>query len=119
MMSVGGREVADVAGLLSAPIRTPATEELGPVGAQEKPIMNTTLTVQDIPVPLRTEAGEIRVGNSRVPLDVVIREFKAGAELDAIARAYPTLERADVYAVIAYYLRNQDEVDNYLRHRRE
>jgi uncharacterized protein (DUF433 family) len=82
------------------------------------PIM--TLTIKQAPVPLRTdEYGVMRVGDSQVLLDIVIREFKQGASPEAIAKGYSTLELADVYAVIAYYLRNQEEVDQYLQARRE
>jgi uncharacterized protein (DUF433 family) len=72
------------------------------------------------PVPLRLdEHGVIRVGDSQVLLDIVIREFNNGAEPEAIASGYPTLNLADVYAVIAYYLRHRKDVDVYVRARRQ
>jgi uncharacterized protein (DUF433 family) len=79
-----------------------------------------TLTHEPVvAVPLRTdEQGSIRVGGSQVLLDIVIREFENGACPEDIAHGYLTLQLADVYAVIAYYLRHRDEVDNYLRARR-
>ena len=74
-----------------------------------------TLPAQPIHVPLRSdEGGAVRVGDTRVSLDVVIREFKDGSPPETIVSAYPTLRLADVYAVIAYYLRNTQEVDAYL-----
>jgi uncharacterized protein (DUF433 family) len=74
------------------------------------------LTIHTDPVPLRTdEHGAIRVGNTRVLLDVVIWEYQDGASPEEIVLAYSTLQLADVYAVIAYYLRHQEEVDNYLQ----
>jgi uncharacterized protein (DUF433 family) len=77
-------------------------------------------TIQTDPVPLRVdEHGVIRVGNSQVLLDVVIREFNNGADPEAIAHGYSTLQLADVYAVIAYFLRHRQEVDSYLHARRE
>jgi len=79
-----------------------------------------TLNIHAAPVPLRTdEYGVVRVGDSQVLLDVVIREFNNGACADDIARGYSTLELADVYGVIAYYLRHRQEVDAYLQARRE
>ena len=36
-----------------------------------------------------------------------------------LVRAYDTLGLADVHAVIAYYLRHRDEVNGYLRARRD
>jgi uncharacterized protein (DUF433 family) len=78
------------------------------------------LTIQADPTPLRVdEHGTIRVGASQVLLDIVIREFNNGAEPEAIAQGYPTLELADVYDVLAYYLRHRKEVDEYIDNRRE
>jgi uncharacterized protein (DUF433 family) len=83
---------------------------------REKPTM--ALTVQALPVPLRTdEHGAVRVGDSQVLLDVLIREFENGADPESIVSAYSTLRLADVYVVIAYYLRHREEVDDYLRTR--
>jgi hypothetical protein len=48
---------------------------------------------------------------------VVLDEYDDGADPESIVNAYPTLRLADVYAVIAYYLRHQDEVKAYLRER--
>ncbi|MBI3408134.1 MAG: DUF433 domain-containing protein [Planctomycetes bacterium] len=79
-----------------------------------------TLSIEADPAPLRTdEYGVIRVGNSQVLLDVVIREFKNGASPDGIVAGYPSLKLEDVYGVIAYYLRHQSEIDEYLSTRRE
>src|SRR5271154_5963667 len=78
------------------------------------------MTVRPAQVPLRAdEYGVIRVGDSQVLLDVVIREFKQGQTPQAIAESYPTVELADIYGVIAYYLHNQTEVDEYLQVRKE
>jgi hypothetical protein len=50
-------------------------------------------------------------------LDTLVHEYENGADPEEIVNAYPTLHLADVYAVIAYYLRHQDEVNDYLRKR--
>jgi uncharacterized protein (DUF433 family) len=77
------------------------------------------LTIQADPIPLRVdEHGVIRVGDSQVLLDIVIQEFSNGAELEAIAHGYPTLNLADVYGVIAYYLRHRQAIDDYIHSRR-
>ena len=77
------------------------------------------LTVHTDPIPLRVdEYGVVRVGDSQVLLDIVIREFNNGAEPEAIARAFPTLNLADVYGAIAYYLRHRQDIDAYLQGRR-
>lgn len=77
-------------------------------------------TIHSEPSPLRVdEQGVIRVGDSQVLLDVVIREFNNGAEPETIAHGFPTLDLADVYAVLAYYLRHKQEIDGYLEARRQ
>jgi uncharacterized protein (DUF433 family) len=76
------------------------------------------LILQADPLPLRVEAdGSIRVGDSRVLVEIVIAEHEGGAAPDAIADGYDSLVRADVYAVIAYYLRHREEVAAYLQRR--
>jgi uncharacterized protein (DUF433 family) len=77
-------------------------------------------TLAQLTVPLRKDAdGTLRVGNSRVVIDVVIDEFHNGACPEEIAHNYPTLQLADVYGVIAYYLRHQEEIDQYMAARAE
>ncbi len=79
-----------------------------------------TPAIQTAPPPLHAdETGTLRVGTSQVVLDVLVREYQEGADPESIVRAYPTLGLADVYAAIAYYLRHKDELDAYLRARRE
>jgi uncharacterized protein (DUF433 family) len=66
-------------------------------------------------IPLReSEGGVVRVGQTRVTLDSVIWAFRNGATAEEIAQRYPSLELADVYSVITYYLHQTDEVDTYL-----
>ncbi|MGH3943304.1 MAG: DUF433 domain-containing protein [Pseudonocardiaceae bacterium] len=59
------------------------------------------------------------MGRSRVTLDVVVGAFREGATAEEIVHQYPTLDLADVYAVISYYLRHQGEVKAYLSCRRD
>lgn len=69
-------------------------------------------------LPLRTdEDGAIRVGSSRVLLEVVISAFNDGATAEAIVQRFPTVSLADAYAVIAYYLRHRQEIDEYVAKR--
>ena len=66
-------------------------------------------------VPLRTdEHGRVRVGDTRVLLELVIYAFKEGETAEGIVDMYSTLKLADVYAVIAYYLTHRAEVDTYV-----
>jgi uncharacterized protein (DUF433 family) len=78
-----------------------------------------TVTLHADPVPLRVdETGTIRVGTSRVTLDVLLADYLQGIPAEEIARQLDTLSLADIHAAIAYYRRHQDEVDEYLRRRR-
>lgn len=66
-------------------------------------------------VPIETDAdGVIRVGGTRVTLDTLVTAFEAGATAEEIAQQYPSLSLADIYSVIAYYLRHHSEVRPYL-----
>jgi uncharacterized protein (DUF433 family) len=82
-----------------------------------------TLVLQEPPVeavPLKTDPhGAVRVGGTRVTLDTVIAAYRRGATAEEIARQFDVLRVDDVYAVLAYYLRHQQEVDAYLRERDE
>lgn len=71
------------------------------------------------PVPLRLEeeTGAIRVGKTRVLLEIVLGAFDDGATPEGIVESYSTLSLPDVYAVIAWYLRNREEADEYRRRR--
>ena len=72
------------------------------------------------PVPLRIdESGTVRVGNTRVILDLVIGAFHQGRTPEKIVEMFTTLRLADVYAVIGYYLQHRVTVDAYLRQRQE
>jgi hypothetical protein len=73
-----------------------------------------------IPVPLREEPpGVLRVGKSRVLLELVLRAFKAGAPPEAIVQSYDTLNLADVYTVVGRYLADPAPFEEYLRVRDE
>ena len=79
--------------------------------------MSTSAALE--PVPLRTDDhGVIRIGGTRVRLDTVVHAFETGASAEEIAEDYP-LRLDDVYAVITYYLRHQEEVRAYLERRRQ
>ena len=80
----------------------------------------TALTIEPQPVPLRQdEEGALRVGNSRVLLELVYSAWLEGAPPEAIVQRYDTLKLADVYSVISYCLTHEAEVGEYLRRRDE
>lgn len=79
-----------------------------------------TFTAQIEAPPLCEDAsGALRVGDSRVLLELVIRAFQDGATPETIVQSYSTLALPDVYAVIAYYLRHRSEVEEYLDRREQ
>ena len=78
------------------------------------------IIIQPEAPPLREDAsGALRVGSSRVLVELVIRAFQDGATPEAIAQRYPTATFADIYAVIAYYLRHRQEVEASLAEREQ
>jgi uncharacterized protein (DUF433 family) len=62
-------------------------------------------------------SGAIRVGNSRVLLELVIRAFQDGVTAESICQRYPTVTLSEVYGVIAYYLRHRADIEQYLKER--
>ncbi len=80
--------------------------------------MDVTLVRE--PVPLEsTGEGVIRVRGTRVPLEAIVIAFQAGATPEEIVSHYPTLDLADVYSVISYYLHHPNEVEGYLQLREQ
>ena len=72
------------------------------------------------PAPLQAnEDGVILIGKTRVTLDTVVSVFNQGATAEEIVYRYPSLNLAEVYATIAFYLKHQSEVEAYLRQRRQ
>lgn len=80
--------------------------------------MTATLTAFELPLRLDAQ-GTIRVGRSRVTLDIVVEAYGRGASPEVIARQFPAVTLAEVYATIAYYLQHQTALDTYLRSREE
>lgn len=80
--------------------------------------MTLTIATETIPL-MRDVDGVIRVGKTWVTLDTVISAFLDGATAEEITHQYPSLDLADVYSVIGYYLRQRTEIDVYFQWRRE
>ena len=77
-------------------------------------------TFQPQIIPLtQWEDGTIRVGGTRVLLDIVVHEFNEGRTPEEIVISYPTLKLAEVYGVITYYLDNRDQIEAYLAQRQQ
>lgn len=58
--------------------------------------------------------GAYKVGGTRVSLDSVVYGFQSGASPECIQKSYPALTLEQVYGAIAYYLANQQTIDQYL-----
>jgi uncharacterized protein (DUF433 family) len=70
------------------------------------------------PIPLRVDAdGVIRVGSTRVTLDTIVFAFREGLSAEEIVEQYSSLDLADVYAAISYFLKRGPEVESYLAER--
>lgn len=69
--------------------------------------------------PLREADGALRVGRTGVTLETVLWAFQEGATPEDIQRQYPSLDLADIYDVVAYYLRHRETVDEYLLEREQ
>jgi uncharacterized protein (DUF433 family) len=63
--------------------------------------------------------GVIRASGTRVTLDSIITAFRTGATAEEIAQQFPTVALADVYMIIAHYLKNTAEMDAYLLQRED
>ena len=69
-------------------------------------------------IPLAQDAhGVYRVGGTRVTLDLIVRAFNRGATPEEIAQDFPTVQLADIYQVIGYYLKHADEFSAYFKER--
>ncbi len=84
-----------------------------------------TITASVLPIcaekpPLRVDpGGVVRVGSSRISLDLVVEQYDNGMTPEEMVHAYDTLVLADVYSAIGYYLRHCGDVQKYLEHRRD
>ena len=54
------------------------------------------------------------VKGSRVSLDSIVYAFLAGQTAESIAQSFPALALKQVYAAIAFYLDNREQVNAYL-----
>jgi uncharacterized protein (DUF433 family) len=89
------------------------------MGAEEFTMILFVLTKQQ-PVPLKMdEHGYVRVIGTRVGLDVIVYSFREGSTPEEIVQQYPTVKLADAYSVIAYYLREREDVDKYIQEQEE
>ena len=72
----------------------------------------------DSPPLAKDTDGVIRVGGTRVSLDSVVFAFLDGSTPEEIVQQYPSLDLADAYAAVTYYLNHRQEVEAYLHERK-
>lgn len=58
--------------------------------------------------------GGLYVAGTGVSLDSVIIRFQSGASPEKIAQSFPALKLSRIYGAVAFYLENQQAVDDYL-----
>jgi uncharacterized protein (DUF433 family) len=76
--------------------------------------MTALETVQVVPL-TQLDDGTIIVTGAGVALEIIVARHNAGDTPAEIQEGFPTLELADIYSVIAYYLSHRDEIDDYVR----
>ncbi|HYP39874.1 MAG TPA: DUF433 domain-containing protein [Chloroflexia bacterium] len=79
-----------------------------------------TFSIIEEPIPLKIDAdGVVRIGGTRVTLDTIVYAFKQGMAAEEIMQQYPSVQLANIYYAIGYFLRRQSEVEEYLREREQ
>src|SRR4051812_6139547 len=67
------------------------------------------------PVPMAVDKdGMARIAGTRITLDTIAGAYRRGDTPEEILDGFPSLSLADIYAVIAYYLRHREIVDAYI-----
>lgn len=75
----------------------------------------SVLTLEPVAIPLRPdEFGGMRVAETRILLELIVRAYNAGATPEEIVQAYDVLNLRDVYAVVAWCLSNETAVNEYM-----
>lgn len=80
--------------------------------------MTTQILMEALPIKKDAD-GELRVGETRLTLDTVVSAFSEGGIVEEIAQQYPSVQLADVYSVIGFYLRQTTGVRTYLEERQK
>ena len=68
-----------------------------------------------ITLPLRmAEGGSIRIGTSRISLEIFMAYYFQGMNAEQLADRFETLDPEHIHYVIGYYLQNKEAVEAYL-----
>src|ERR1051326_7795891 len=60
--------------------------------------------------------GGLYAAGTRVSLDSIVTRFQEGASPEKIVESFPTLKLPQVYGIIAYYLENEESINEYIAH---
>jgi uncharacterized protein (DUF433 family) len=72
------------------------------------------------PIPLRDDQGTLRIGDSRITLDTLVGAYAMGSTAERLTKDFPSITLAEVYSVLGYYLRHQEQIETeYLAPRRQ
>jgi len=63
---------------------------------------------------VRMIEGAYRIGDTRVSLDSLVYLFREGMSAESMVENYPALTLEQVHGTLAFYLANQNEIDQYL-----
>ena len=73
------------------------------------------MTIKPEPVPLRwDEHGRLMIVGHRIALEIIVHAYRRDRSAEAIHQSYPSLAPADIYVLLAHYLRHQDRIDAYV-----
>jgi uncharacterized protein (DUF433 family) len=78
------------------------------------------VAIHPIETPIRVDKdGVLRVGQTRVLIDLVVYAYEQGSTPEEIVLQYDTLKLSDVYGAIAYYLSHPEEIAAYIAKREQ
>jgi uncharacterized protein (DUF433 family) len=83
--------------------------------------------VNEVELPLAAEAvpltrhpdGSVRVAGTRILLEHLVGDYERGMTAERMVEEFDALNLADVYAVLAYYLRHKPAVRAYIAREEE
>ncbi len=62
----------------------------------------------------KTAEGSWRIAGTRISLDSIVHAYWQGRTPEAIVADFPSLSLEQIHGAIAFYLRERDEIDDYL-----
>src|SRR5438128_3324899 len=89
------------------------------IGVKVMSDQKAKLDLRAVPPSIEERNGRYYVTQSPIALEAVILRFKEGLSPETIHRdCFPSIPLAQVYAVVSFYLNNQQKVQDYLEQAR-